>query len=151
MSMLQFQKRIDERIDERNLYQLKNQIVSTTKLLNSLRISCKRERREIGSLYNEKARLEAIITGFKSNNEEYLKKIKQAAKEKIKEVLTNGKFLLQFAVASAIESLRSNPELCNFIIYGNSNNNTTISYGSNYLSSMSGQQQQSFNDSYILP
>jgi hypothetical protein len=40
-------------------------------------MSCKRERREIENLYNEKARLDAIVTGFKSNNEEYLNKIKQ--------------------------------------------------------------------------
>ncbi len=142
--MLQFQKRIDER----NLYELNNQIASTAKLLNSLHTSCGRERREIENLYNEKTRLESILTEFKSSNEEYLDKIKKAAEEKIKEVLTNGKYLLQFAVASVIESLRSNPELCNFIIYDNSNN-TSISYGSNYLSSVSGQQQQqSFNGRY---
>ena len=115
-------------------------------------MSCKRERREIGNLYKEKARLEAIVTEFKSNNEEYLDKIKQAAEEKIKEVLTNGKFLLQFAVASVIESLRSNPELCNFMMYYNSNNTAIISYGSNYPSFMSGgqqqHQQQSFNGRY---
>jgi hypothetical protein len=40
ISALQFQKRIDER----NLYQLDNQIASTTKLLNSFRIYCVRER-----------------------------------------------------------------------------------------------------------
>src|SRR5215218_8372935 len=69
ISMLQFQKRIDER----NLYQLNNQIAATTKLLNSLRISCIRERREIENLYNEKAIIENLVTHFKSNNEEYLK------------------------------------------------------------------------------
>src|SRR5918999_5082139 len=67
ISALQFQKRIDER----NLYQLNNQIASTTKLLDSFRISCERERREIENLCNEKAKLEAIITQFKNNNEEY--------------------------------------------------------------------------------
>jgi hypothetical protein len=147
MSTLQFQKRIDER----SLYQLNNQIASTTKLLTSFHISCIRERREIERLNNEKTRLEAIVTGFKSNNEEYLNKIKQEAEEKVISVLTNGKLLLQLATLSVIESLRSNPELCNFIKYDNSNNNTTISYGSNYLSLMSGQQQQQqqlFNNTY---
>ena len=43
MSMLQFQKRIDER----NLYKLNNQIASRTKLLSSHCISCIRERRVI--------------------------------------------------------------------------------------------------------
>jgi hypothetical protein len=146
ISMLQFQKRIDER----NLYQLKNQIASTTNLLTSFRMSCIRERRQIENLYNEKSRLEAIVAQFKSNNEEYFDKIKQAAEEKVKSVLSNGKLLLKFATLSVIESLRSNSELYNFIIYDNSNN-TTISYGSGYPSLMlSGRQrqQQSFNDSY---
>ncbi len=60
ISMLQFQKRIDER----NLYQLKNQIASTTKLLNSFRVSCKRERMEIENLYNEKIRIANLVTQF---------------------------------------------------------------------------------------
>jgi hypothetical protein len=146
MSMLQFQKRIDER----NLYQLNNQIAATTKLLNSFRICCKRERREIEKLCNEKARVENLVTYFKNNNEEYLK-IKQEAEENVKSVLTNGKILLKFASFSVIESLRSNPELYNFVIHDNSNNTTPISYGSNYPSLMSSgrqQQQQSFNDNY---
>ncbi len=91
VSMLQFQKRTLER----NLYQLNNQIASTTKLLNSLRMSCIRERREIEKLYNEKARLETIVTEFKNNNEEYLNKIKQTAEEKVKDVLTNSKLTLK--------------------------------------------------------
>jgi hypothetical protein len=143
MSMLQFQKRIDER----NLYQLNNKIASTTKLLNSLRISCIRERREIENLYNEKIRRANLVTHFKNNNEEYVK-IKQTTEEKVKDVLTDSKLLLKFAIFSVIESLRSNTQLCNFIIY-DSSNNTTISYGSNYPSLISGrQQQQSFNDTY---
>jgi hypothetical protein len=108
VSMLQFQKRIDER----NLYQLNNQIASTTKLLNSFHISCIRER--IEKLYNEKARLDAIVTGFKSNNEEYFNKIKQAAEGKVKDVLTNSKLILEFATFSVIESLRSH--LASYII-----------------------------------
>jgi predicted RNase H-like nuclease (RuvC/YqgF family) len=145
ISALQFQKRIDER----NLYQLNNQIASTTKLLTSYRISSIRERREIENLHNEKSRLEAVVTQFKNNNEEYLK-IKKTAEEKVKDVLTNGKLILKFATFSVIESLRMNPKLYNFVIHDNSNN-TNIIYGSNYPSLMlSGlqQHQQSFNDSY---
>jgi hypothetical protein len=136
INMLQFQKRIDER----NLYQLKNQIASTTKLLTSYRISCIRERREIENLHNEKTRLEAIVTQFKNNNEEYLNKIKQAAYEEVKSVLTDSRLLLKFATLSVIESLRSNPELYNFISYNISNNPT--SYSSNYPSLMSSERKQ---------
>ena len=62
----------------------------------------------------------------------------------------NGKILLRFAIFSVIESLRRNPELYNSVIQDNSNNNTTINYGSNYTSLMlpGQQQQQSFNDTY---
>jgi hypothetical protein len=66
VSMLQSQKHICER----RLYQLKNQIATTSRLLNSLRISCEGERKKIENLYNEKARLKALITEFKNNNEE---------------------------------------------------------------------------------
>ena len=69
----------------------------------------------------------------------------------MKSVLTDSKLLLKFATLSVIESLRSNPELYNFVIYDNSNN-TIISYGSNYpslmLSGRQQHQQQSFNDTY---
>jgi hypothetical protein len=95
ISMLQFRKQVFER----SLYQLNNQIAITSRLLNSYRISCIRERREIENLYNEKARLEALVTGFKNSNEEYLK-IKQAAYEEVKSVLTDSKLLLKFATLS---------------------------------------------------
>jgi hypothetical protein len=103
------------------------------------------------NLYNEKVRIANLVTHFKNNNEEYLDKIKQAAYEEVKSILNDGKLLLKFTTLSVIESLRSNPELYNIVIHDNSNNNTTISYGSNYpLLMLSGrqQQQQSFNDSY---
>jgi hypothetical protein len=78
-------------------------------------MSCGRERRAIEYLSNEKIRLEALVSRYKNDNEEYLK-IKEAAQEKVKDVLTNSKLLLQFATLSVIESLRRNPELCNFIL-----------------------------------
>jgi transposase len=126
ISALQFQKRIDER----NLYQLNNQIASTTRLLNSYRISCIKERSEIRKLYIEKARIENLVTQFKNNNEEYLNKIKQAAYEEVKSLLTDSKLLLKFATFSVIESLRTNPELYNFISYSTSVEIAATTYGS---------------------
>ena len=61
---------------------MEEQIVSTTKLLNPFRMCCRRERREIGTLYNDKLRIANLVTHFKNNNEEYLNKIKQAMKIK---------------------------------------------------------------------
>jgi transposase len=84
-----------------------NQIETQRKTLTSYRVSSIRERRQIENLNNEKARLEALVSHFKSNNEEYLK-IKQTAEEKVKSVLIEGKILLKFATFSVIESLRTN-------------------------------------------
>jgi predicted RNase H-like nuclease (RuvC/YqgF family) len=138
VSMLQSQKHTCKR----NLYQLNNQIATTSRILNSLRISCERERRDIENLYKEKARLEATITEFKSNNEEYLNKIKQTAEESAKTVLMNSKILLRFATASVIESLIRNPELCNLVLNDSSNNDTSNASNNNSLI-LSGQQQPS--------
>jgi hypothetical protein len=73
----------------------------------------------------------------------------QAAYEEVKSVLTDSKLLLKFATLSVIESLRSNPELYNFISYSTSVE-TSSTYRSSYVSLMSGRQphQQSVNDSY---
>ena len=147
VSMLQSQKRICER----NLYQLNHQLATTSRLLNSLHISCERERREIENLYNEKQRLESLVNDFKSDNEEYLK-VKQAAHKEEKSVLNDGKILLKFANASVIESLRRNPELCNFVLndISNNNDNDRASYTSNYLSlTMSAEQQQQQSFIYV--
>ena len=101
-------------------------------------------------LQNEKARLEATVTQFKNNNEEYLDKIKQVAYEEVGSVLNDGKLLLKVATLSIIEALRRNSELYNFVLYDTSVQTTSAAYGSNYLSLMSGrdQHQQSFNDTY---
>jgi hypothetical protein len=53
-----------------------NQIEMKSKALTYYRISCGKERRNIESLYDEKSRLQAIVSQFKNNNEEYLNKIK---------------------------------------------------------------------------
>ena len=140
MSMIQSQKHTHER----NLHQLNNQIAGTAKLLSSLRISCKRGRIDIENLYNEKIRIESVVTEFKNSDAEYLK-LKQVAEDKVKSVLTNGKILLKFATGSVIESLRRNHELYNLITYTMSDTSNTTSYLCNYLSLISGEQQELFN------
>lgn len=51
--------------------------------MNSFRISCERERREIERLQSEKTRLTALVTQFKNNNEEY-SQIKHTAYKEVK-------------------------------------------------------------------
>jgi hypothetical protein len=44
---------------------------------------------------------------------------------KVKDFLTEGIIFLKFAALLVIESLRGNPELCNFILNDISNNDTS--------------------------
>ena len=96
------------------MHRLNDEIASVKALLNSYHISCERKRQEAESLNSEIIKLETLVSRFKSNNEEYLK-IKQTVEEKVSSVLTDGKVILQFALASVIEAIRRNPD--NTIIF----------------------------------
>jgi hypothetical protein len=95
-----------------------DEIASARALLNSYHELCERKRQEAESLNNEISRLEALVSRFKSNNEEYLK-IKQRVEEEVRSVLTDSKVLLQFALAAVIEAIRRNPGKYNNILLYN--------------------------------
>jgi hypothetical protein len=60
----------------------------------------------------------------KGNNEEYLK-IKKTVEEEVSKFLTDGKVLLQVALASVIESIRRNPDKYNDLLVGNASLSST--------------------------
>jgi hypothetical protein len=98
---------------ESKIQQLKNELHnledregSLMGLLKSYTSSCERKRREAESLNNKKSRLEALVTRFKNNNEEYLI-IERTVEENVKNVLTDSKVLLHKAIFSIIETLRN--------------------------------------------
>jgi hypothetical protein len=111
--------------------------------LQSYRISCQRKRQESEKLNNEISRLETLVNRFKIDDREYLK-IQKMVEEEVNKFLSDGKVLLQFALASVIESLRRNPELCNFVLNDISNNNNSTIYTSNYHSLIMSEQEQPF-------
>ena len=57
---------------ENNLHTLNDEITSCKALLNSYHALCERKRQEAENLNNEISRLDALVTHFKRNNEEYL-------------------------------------------------------------------------------
>jgi hypothetical protein len=69
-------------------------------------------------------RLEALVSRFKSNYEEYLK-IKQRVEEEVRNVLTDGKVLLQFALASVIEAIRRNPDKYINLLHDNTSSSSS--------------------------
>ena len=88
------------------LHNLNDKIASSKELLKSYTSSYERKLQELEILNNEKTRLEALVTHFKNNNEEYLR-IERTVEEKVKNVLADSKLLLYKAVFSIIETLRN--------------------------------------------
>ena len=99
------------------LENLKSQIQNANQLLYSCRLSCQEEVRKMLQLHRQNIRLNALLRQFKNNDEEYLK-IRYAAKQAVRSVLSDSRQLLKFAVLSLIESLRADPIKFNFIIHG---------------------------------
>jgi hypothetical protein len=107
-----------------HLHSVNDEIASVEALLTSYHISCERKRQEAENLNNEITRLEALVSRFKSNNEEY-RKIKQRAEEEVRNVLTDGKVFLQFALASVIEAIRRSPDKYINLLNHNTSSSTT--------------------------
>jgi predicted HTH domain antitoxin len=102
----------------KDLNTLNDEIASAKVLLNSYHMLCERKRQEAGYLNNEITRLETVVSQFKNNDEEYLK-ITKGAEEEVRNILTDGKVLLQFALASIIEAMRRNPDKYNNLLVSN--------------------------------
>jgi hypothetical protein len=88
------------------LHNLNDKIASHKVLLKSYTTSYDRKLQELKILNNEISRLEALVTHFKNNNEEYLR-IERTVEEKVKNVLADSKVLLHKAIFSIIETLRN--------------------------------------------
>jgi hypothetical protein len=103
---------------KKHLHSVNDEIASAKALLNSYHMLCERKRQESEHLNNNISRLETVISRFKDNNEEYLK-IKKTVEDKVGSVLTDGKVVLQFALAVIIEALRRNLDKYNDLLIDN--------------------------------
>ena len=68
-------------------------------------------------LHRQNIRLSSLLRQFKNSDEEY-HKIRYAAKQAVRSVLSDSRQLLKFALLSLIESLRADPIKFNFLIRG---------------------------------
>ena len=87
------------------LEDLKSQIQNANQVLYSCRLSCQKEVTKILQLHRQNMRLNALLRQFKNSDEEYLK-IRYAAKQAVRGVLSDSRQLLKFAILSLTESLR---------------------------------------------
>ena len=128
---------------------MNDEIASAKALLNSYHTLCERKREESEQLNKDISRLETVISRFKSNNEEYLK-IKNTVEEEISRFLKDGKVLLQFALASIIESIRRNPDKYNDHLVGNASLSSTMAANQSLLSNIEDYKDMILDESKML-
>jgi hypothetical protein len=92
----------------KDLQDLKNQILNSRKLLDSCDLTYKQHAKKISNLQSKKIALEDLVRRFENNNEEYLK-INHTVKDKVSSILSDGKGLLRLALYSIMESIRNEP------------------------------------------
>jgi F0F1-type ATP synthase membrane subunit b/b' len=103
---------------ETYLHTLNDEIASAKALLNSYHKLCERKRQELENINNEASRIVTLVNRFKNNNEEYIE-IKKTVEEEVSKFLTDGKVLLQFALASVIEAIRRDSDKYNNLLVYN--------------------------------
>ena len=137
----------------RTFQELSDQISDLRNTRDSYRSSCEEEKRQMAELQQQKMRLEALVDNFQNNNDEYVKFTK-AVEEKVRNVLSDRKALLRYALLSITESARNNPERFRLIFYNMPPSITDCynSDGQDYAASyMYGGQIQQQSQQYLSP
>jgi DNA-binding CsgD family transcriptional regulator len=99
------------------LEDLKSQIQNANQMLDLCRLSCQKEISKMLQLHRQNMGLYRLLRQFKNNNEEYIR-IQDIAKQTVRNVLSDNRQLLKFALLSLIESLRTDPIRFDFLIHG---------------------------------
>src|SRR6188472_3968895 len=94
---------------EKHLQARRRNIAELTEVENILHQNIDTLQNDIDCLFNERRQLEQFVSRFKNSNEKYLK-IKDAAEEHVKRLLTEEETLLELALKAVIEALRMNPD-----------------------------------------
>ena len=152
----QLQRQIDvlevhKKSSAKDFQNITDQMVAMGKRLESIQLECQNETTRMHNLYQKRMKLEALVREFENNNEGY-NKIRKAAEDKVRGLLSDKKELLKRALFCLTESMRANPDGFTSLIYYNDNNNTSTAtsimaeyYNRQYYSSSftyGGQQQQ---------
>jgi transcriptional regulator len=100
-----------------DLVDLNDKIQNAKKMLDSFRFSCQKEVEKTLELHRQNMELDKLLSGFKSNNKDYIK-IQFIAKQTVKSTLSDKRRLLKLALRALIESWLAKPTKFNFIIHG---------------------------------
>jgi hypothetical protein len=107
-----------------DLQNLNNQITDTTKFLDTINSECGLKTSMLQTLREQAAKMEAFVNNYKTNDQEYVKLVKDI-KDKVRDALSDKKRFLELATFSVIESMRTNPDKYSSLVYHNNENLST--------------------------
>jgi hypothetical protein len=123
------------------------EIGALKKIQNYYQRTSNRESRKLSILQTGRLQLENLVKRFEEDNEEY-NKIKRSAEEKVNSILTDKKALLQLALASLIDTMKSQPDMYSNILMISSKP-TVAPFDQNYSSPSINGQSHVFQDRYV--
>jgi hypothetical protein len=118
------------------LRELNNQITEASSNVEYYRSACRQEDAKLESLRQKRMKLEAIVSQFENNKQEYLE-IRRIAEEKVHSTLSDSKVLLKYAMLSLVESMKKDPDKFTSLIYNDkySSTSSTMTYLSQFHAS----------------
>jgi hypothetical protein len=133
----------------KELQNLNNQITNTSKFLDIINSECRLKTSMLQMLREQAAKMEAFVNNYKTNDQEYVKLIKNI-EDKVRDALSDKKRFLELASFSVIESMRASPDKYSSLVYHNNNENSSKdNYNHNSSSSRQILAPQPYDD-YII-
>jgi DNA repair ATPase RecN len=102
---------------------LTNQISFMLNRLDQLKSECGLETKTLQYLRQQASQMEAFTHNYKNKDQEY-NKLKESIKDKVHESLSNKKMLLDLAIFSVIDSMRTSPDKYSSLVYHNNENSS---------------------------
>jgi archaellum component FlaC len=125
---------------------LSNHISYMSNRRDELKSECENEIARLQDLRHQAANLATVVNHFKNDNNGEYTKIVKTVKEEVQKNLSNVKPLLDMAIFSVIQSMRTDPDKCSSLVYSNnprlSLSSTSDNSNSSHNYMRSGRQQQ---------
>jgi hypothetical protein len=112
------------RTKSKELQNLNNQIIDTSKFLDITNSECGLKTSMLQTLREQAAKMEAFVNIYKTRDQEYVKLMK-SIEDKVRDALSDKKKFLELASFSVIESMRASPDRYSSLVYHDNNENSS--------------------------
>jgi hypothetical protein len=111
------------RTKSKELQNLNNQIIDTSKFLDIINSECGLKTSMLQTLREQAAKMEAFVNNYKTNDQEYTD-LKKSIEDKVRDALSDKKRFIELAIFCVIESMRTNPDKYSSLVYHNNENSS---------------------------